>query len=154
VLKLAVFCRVVVPLKGHTHVLELLHEAHPGIDHMKRLAQEYVWWPHIDSDIEHRVKSCTSCQLNGKTPEAAPLQLWDWPDKPWSRVHIDYARPFLNRMFLVDAHSKWLDVHITTSSTVSVTIQKLRDTFATLGLPETLVSDNGSAFTSMNFKNL
>jgi len=53
--------RVVVPLKGHTRVLELLHEAHPGIDRLKRLTQEYVWWPHIDSDIECRVKSCNSC---------------------------------------------------------------------------------------------
>ena len=53
---------------------------------------------------------------------------------------------------IVDAHSKWLDVHVTTSSTASVTIQKLRDTFATLGLHETLVSDNGSVFTDYKFQ--
>ena len=146
--------RVVVPLKGRAQVLELLHEAHPGIDRMKRLAREYVWWPKIDSDIDRRVKSCNACQLNRKAPEVAPLQPWEWPDKPWVRVHVDYAGPFLNRMFLivVDAHSKWLEVHITANSTASVTIQKLRETFATLGLPQTLVSDNGPTFTSYEFQ--
>ena len=70
------------------------------------------------------------------------------------RIHIDYAGPFMNRMFLVivDAHTKWLEVHVTQTSTAAVTIQKLQQTFATLGLPETVVSDNGSAFTSHEFQ--
>jgi len=121
---------------------------------MKRLAREYVWWPGIDTEIEQKVKSCNACQMTRNTPEVASLHPWEWPDKPWSRVHVDYAGPFLNRMFLliVDAHSKWLDVHVTTASTASVTIQKLQQTFATLGLPETLVSDNGAAFTSYEFQ--
>ena len=37
--------RVIVPRKGQAAVVDLLHEAHPGIDRMKRLAREYVWWP-------------------------------------------------------------------------------------------------------------
>ena len=74
--------RVVVPLKGRAKVLELLYEAHPGVDRMKRSAREYVWWPKIDCDIERRAKSCNSCQMNRKLPEAAPLQPWEWPDKP------------------------------------------------------------------------
>ena len=146
--------RVIVPVKGRAQVVELLHESHPGIERMKRLAREYVWWPDINNDIEQRVKSCNACQITRNTPEVAPLHPWEWPDKPWSRIHVDYAGPFLNRMFLliVDAHSKWLDIHVTTSSTSAVIIQKLQQTFATLGLPETLISDNGTAFTSLEFQ--
>ena len=146
--------KVLVPLEGHAKVLELLHEAHPGVDCIKCLAREYIWWTIIDCDIERRVKSCNACQMNRKSPEAGSLQPWEWPDKSWSQVHVDYAGPFLNRMFLiiVDAHSTWLGVHVSTSSTASVTIQKLRDTFSTLGLPETLVSDNGSVFTGYEFQ--
>ena len=44
-------------------------------------------------------------------------------------------------------HSKWVDVHMTTSATSKVTIEKLRNTFATLGLPKVLVSDNGTVQT-------
>jgi hypothetical protein len=33
--------------------------------------------------------------------------------KPWTRLHVDYAGPFLGKMFLVliDSHSKWMDVY-------------------------------------------
>ena len=40
---------------------------------------------------------------------------------------------------------------MTQSSTPVVTIQKLRQTFVALDLPETVVSDNGLAFTSQEF---
>ena len=55
-------------------------------------------------------------------------------------------------LIIVDAYSKWIDVHITNSSTASVTIQKLLITFATHGLPRTIVSDNGPCFTSSEFE--
>ena len=55
-------------------------------------------------------------------------------------------------LLIIDARSKWLEIHITTASTAAVTIQKLQQTFAALGLPETLVSDNGTAFTSLEFQ--
>ena len=56
-------------------------------------------------------------------------------------------------MFLVlmDAYSKWLEVHITKSSTTSITLDLLRKSFSTLGLPEVIVSDNASNFTSEEF---
>ena len=58
-------------------------------------------------------------------------------------------------LILVDAHTKWIDkwidVHMTSSSTSHVTIEKMRATFATFGLPEMLVTDNETAFTSAEF---
>ena len=58
------------------------------------------------------------------------------------------------KMFLVliDAHSKWMEVHITSSATSSITIDKMRTTIASLGLPEILVTDNGPVFTSGEFE--
>ena len=69
-------------------------------------------------------------------------------------VPINYEGPFIGKMFLfiIDAHSKWLDVHCVNSATTETTIEKLRATFATHGLPEMIVSDNGSVFTSGEFK--
>ncbi len=54
-------------------------------------------------------------------------------------------------LILVDANSKWMEVHITNAATSLVTIEKMRCSFATLGLPEVLVTDNGPAFTSAEF---
>ena len=146
--------RIVIPQAGQEQVLTLLHEGHPGILRMKRIARGMVWWPNIDAEIETKVKDCESCQLVQKTPTTAPLHPWEWPNRPWSRIHIDHAGPFMGKIFLVlvDAHSKWMDVHIVPSTNSSSVISILRSTFATHGLPEVVVSDNGSAFTSLEFR--
>ena len=145
--------RVIVPPKGRKVVLKMLHEAHPGINRMKGLARSYVWWPGIDDELERCVRSCEICQVHRKSPPVAPMHAWSWPSKPWTRVHIDYAGPFMGSMFLVvvDAHTKWIEVHKTSSSSAASTISLLRKTFATLGLPEVIVSDNASNFTSEEF---
>nr|XP_006813083.1 PREDICTED: uncharacterized protein K02A2.6-like [Saccoglossus kowalevskii] len=79
---------------------------------------------------------------------------WEYPKEPWDRVHIDFAGPFLNRMFLIvtDAYSKWMEVIPMVSTTSEATINKLRGLFSSQGLPTTLVSDNGSQFTSREFQ--
>ena len=37
--------RVIIPPKFQTEVLNVLHEAHPGIVRMKSVSRSYVWWP-------------------------------------------------------------------------------------------------------------
>ena len=54
---------------------------------------------------------------------------------------------------MVDAHSKYIDAHIVHSSTTSATLAKFRQTFATHGIPRSIVSDNASTCTSQEFKN-
>ena len=146
--------RVVVPPPGRTRVLEELHETHPGVNRMKSLARSYIWWPHMDADIEELVRSCQVCQESRPSPATAPLHPWTWPEKPWSRLHLDFAGPYCGHMYLVlmDAHSKWLDVIIMKNITTTTTIEQLRIIFATHGLPQKVVTDNGPTFTSHLFR--
>ena len=55
-------------------------------------------------------------------------------------------------LIVVDAHSKWLEVVPMLSTTSTVTIGKLRKIFATHGLPEMIVTDNGPQFISEEFR--
>ena len=55
-------------------------------------------------------------------------------------------------LMVVDAYSKWIETKVVHSATTQVTIEQLRGLFATHGLPETIVSDNGTCFTSAEFK--
>ena len=54
--------RVVVPPQGREAVLMELHTCHPGVARMKTLARMFLWWPHLDSDIEAIVKG-SQCQF-------------------------------------------------------------------------------------------
>ena len=121
---------------------------------MKALARSYIWWPKMDTDIEPLVKKCTDCQQSSSSPPTAPLHPWEWPAQPWIRLHLDFAGSFLGKMYLVlvDAHSKWLDVQIMNSITSEMTTSRLCSIFATHGLPQQIVNDNGPTFTSEAFK--
>ena len=114
----------------------------------------YVWWPGLETDIEESVRLCDECQLNRSNPPLAPLNPWNWPTRPWARIHLDYAGPFQSHYFLVliDAHSKWIEAFPATSPSSNVTIELLRPVFAQFGIPETIVSDNGSCFISEDFQ--
>ena len=146
--------RVAIPQSGLATVLAELHQGHPGICHMKGLACSVVWWPSLEEDIEHTVKDCHQCQVPRKSPAPVPLHPWEWPACPWARVHIDHARPFLgkNILVVVDAHSKWLEVIPVSTLTSQTTIATLRGIFATHGLLEMSVSDNGPSFASLEFQ--
>ena len=102
--------RVIIPPQGSKLLLGEFHETHPGVSKMKALARNYLWWPGMDGEIKNVVKTCARCQTNRPSPSAAQLHPWEWPSKPWSRLHIDFAGPFRGHkcLTLVDSHSKWL----------------------------------------------
>ena len=85
---------------------------------------------------------------------AAPLHPCKWPSRPWSRLHLDFAGPFQGKTFLVliDAHSKWIEASVTASTSSNIVIEELRTVFAKFGLPETIVTNNGTGFVSQEFK--
>ena len=55
-------------------------------------------------------------------------------------------------MLVVDAHSKWLEIFPINAVTTEKTLQLLRNLFASYGLPDQIVTDNGSQFTSSEFQ--
>lgn len=69
-------------LQGRQHVLEILHEGHPGISRMKSLAKGIVWWLKFDADQESLVRSCKACQENQKCLMKVQLHLREWLAEP------------------------------------------------------------------------
>jgi transposase InsO family protein len=147
--------RVLIPSGLRAQILEEIHSGHSGIVRMKSLARQFVWWPGIDADIKKLSEDCHPCRESSPSPPSAPLHPWEFPERPWQRLHVDLAGPFLNKTWLVvmDAHSKWPEVYsLDSDSTSSSVIRRLRDCFVRFGIPEQIVSDNGRQFTSHEFQ--
>ncbi|XP_063959313.1 uncharacterized protein K02A2.6-like [Lytechinus pictus] len=149
--------RVIIPdnLQMKERILNELHSTHPWIVKMKSLARSYVWWPNIDNQLEQHVRCCESCQQNQHSPAAVLIHPWEFPEKPWSRIHCDYASiGDENILIVVDAHSKWLEAISVKRATANATVIALGRLFATHGLPETVVTDSGTQFVSEEFATL
>ena len=125
--------RVVIPSVLQSKVLQLQHEAHWGISRMKQMTRRYVWWPKINSDIESMVQRCSTCRIVAKVPDQK-YQLWPKTEKPWERIHLDYAGPLFGKMWFicVDAHSKYPYVVMQNvgQTTAKETISALQQIFA------------------------
>ena len=96
---------MVIPTVLTKKSLKDFHTGHPRMSRMKALMQSYVYWLGMDKDIENMVKACKSCASVAIIP---PIKFNPWPktDKPWSRLHIDYAGPIKGAYFF--CHSRQL----------------------------------------------
>ena len=56
-------------------------------------------------------------------------------------------------LVLIDAHSKWIEAFCTPTATSAAVIEELRPLFAKFGIPETVVTDNGTCFVIAEFEN-
>lgn len=146
--------RTVIPPKFRQNLLNYLHATHQGIVRMKSEARRYFWWPNLDNDIEIISQNCTACSSITTTPQKVPLNPWPVADFPWKRIHIDFAGPFLGKMFLlvIDAHSKWPEIIQVKDTTSSTTIQILKSLFVRYGICDEIISDNGTSLTSGEFQ--
>lgn len=107
------------------------------------------------------MKNCEPCALSGKSlkPRQPPIQSIPWPEEPWSEVSIDIfgeiqAAPESSKFLLVinDLHSKWPEVAALRNVTSTTVISVLTGLFARWGIPKSIITDNGSNFTSREFR--
>lgn len=142
--------RIVIPPTLRKPILDDLHSCHLGIEKMKSLARQSVWWPELNSDIARISKNCNRCHLQVKSKPS----MWSpWPltCEPWQRIHADYCGPFLQKYYaliIIDSFSKWPEVFLTTNADAEFSMQAFRKVFSREGVPLTLVTDNGTHFTA------
>lgn len=87
-------------------------------------------------------------------PPKSTLIPWHNTGRPWSRIHIDFAGPTDNNYYFIvtDSFSKWPEVFRRKTITSKFSVSTLREVFARFGLPDVIVSDNGTQFTSCVFQ--
>nr|XP_037268455.1 uncharacterized protein K02A2.6-like [Rhipicephalus microplus] len=143
---------VVIPQSLRSRFLQLLHVGHLGVEKTKIVARSHVWWPGLNQDNARMVKSCQVCPENQRAPRHVDITAWPFPEKPWSRLHVDFGGLFKGHYFLVvvDAFSKWVEVLPVTTPSAGAPL-RVTAIFAAQGLPDVIVSDNDPAFASEEY---
>ena len=148
--------RVIMPKVLRQRAVDLAHEGHQGPVKTKKLIREKVWFPQIDSLVERCVQKCLACQSVGQPNKPAPLETVEIPQHAWDAVYMDFLGPFPNGdllLVVIDGRTRYPEVDIVRSTAATPTISCLERVFATHGLPNKAISDNGPPFTSYKVRN-
>ncbi|XP_048255233.1 uncharacterized protein K02A2.6-like [Haliotis rufescens] len=147
--------RCVVPIALRSDILKRLHNAHTGIESTRRRARECVYWPNMNAEIKDFISKCEVCQIYDSKQAKEPLIPYDTPDRPWSKLGIDlFNCNQKDYVILVDYFSDFFEVDMITDKTGKQVIQKFKSHLARHGIPDTIISDNGSGFNSQDFADL
>lgn len=81
-------------------MLKELHDNHLGsIIHTKVLDRSYVWRPGMNKFIKEKAQYCHSFKVHQKMSATASIHPWESAKTPWVRVYLDFAGPFVGKMF-------------------------------------------------------
>ena len=152
--------RVVVPAELRPRMVAMAHEGHQGIVRSKQRARDLYWWPKMDAEVEETVKNCEVCSANDKTVRArsTPLQPVSLPAAAWDKIGIDFIGPMeaprsqRYAVVLVDYFSKWVEVGFCAEPSSQAVIEFIETIASREGYPREIVSDNGTHFTSSDFR--
>ena len=144
--------RVWVPFLEREHVLKEIHSGHQGETKCIRRATEVVWWPGMTAEIRALVKSCEKCEEFRRKPKE-PLLPTPFPERAWWRLAADLLkRDGKTYLVVVDYFSRFITLHeLFESSEAGAVVAKLENLFCLLGIPNTIMTDNGPLFNSQLF---
>lgn len=145
---------IVVPNSLHKEMLVKLHDGHVGAKTMELRARHIIYWPNINADIKQLVNECMTCAKHSPNNSKEPILFHDIPELPWCKVSCDLFE-FMSKHYLVvmDYYSKYIELVSITELNSNFIINKLKSFWARHGIPQTLVTDSGTQFTSKEFQN-
>ena len=143
--------RIVVPTSIRLSVLDKLHVGHQGITKCRERARQSVWWPGLSKQLEALVQNCAKC-CKDKIQHAEPLITSPLPSLPWQKVATDlFERRGSKYLLIVDYFSRYIEFSKLTRETSSEIINHMKSIFARHGIPQQVMSDNGTQFSSLEF---
>jgi transposase InsO family protein len=154
-----------VPPAARARVLHEFHDSpdagHPGREETIRAIRAQYTWPALSKDVDQHLRTCLICATTKRGPiqARAPRRAYI-PKRPWQTIAIDYMGPYErtpagNRFLLVvtDVFSKWVEAFPMRRATAKATVRALEnEVFYRWGYPSAIISDNGTQFTSEEFR--
>lgn len=152
----------------HLRILQDYHDApaagHPGRAKTLELIGREYFWPKMRQYVDQYVRNCHTCSRSKATHHAphGVLRPLPVPERPWQDISMDFVTglPTSNEydaiLVVVDRLSKMrhlIPCH-TTANAEDVAKMFLNSVWKLHGLPNSIISDRGTQFTSNFWKKL
>lgn len=155
--------QIVIPEVFKLKILQIAHQNHAGHLRTYETIREQFYWRGLYTDVEHFVKSCTDC-MGFKTPKTiapVPIQRHFIPSRPGQMVSCDLVGQLPetskgHKYFItfVDHFTKFLVAYPMRTQSAEETSEMFFKYITLFGIPENLLTDRGSNFTSQMFQNV
>ena len=144
--------RLVIPKSCREQMKQELHLGHPGAEGCLRRARDVLYWPGMNAEIKEWISTCESCNTFGKTQKKETMMPHKTPERKWQRIGADLFT-LENKDYLVtcDYFSNFFEIDRIHKTDAKSIIHKLKAHFARFGIPDTIVTDSGTQFTSEQF---
>ena len=144
--------RIVIPRVLRLEMLDCIHSGHLGISKCRARARTSVWWPGLSTAIEDMVKRCTTCAKE-RPQTKEPLMPSSFPSRLWERLGMDlFEHEGRTYLIAVDYYSRWIEIKRLGKQTAESVITACKELFATHGIPDVIMSDNGPQFSAESFQ--
>ena len=153
--------QLIVPRACRDEIMSLAHSiplaGHLGIDKTRNRILAHYFWPNIYSNVSTFCSTCPDCQKSSRklTSDRGKLVPIPVVGPPFHKIGIDIVGPLPrtqsgNRFILtiVDYTTRYPEAFPIPSQTAEVVADSLLQFFSRMGVPEEIVSDQGTNFLS------
>jgi transposase InsO family protein len=117
------------------------------------------YWPTAVADASEIVHTCEGCQFYARKTNLPAYALQTipvtWPFPMWG---LDIIGPlwkalgsYTHLLVAIDKFSKWVEVHLITNLRAEQAVTFFTDIIYRFGVPNSIITDNGSQFTGRKF---
>ena len=133
-------------------ILDCIHQGHQGITKCRARARTSVWWPGLSTMIEQMVSKCVTC-ANDRPVPTEPLMASSFPSRPRERLAMDlfelHGKVYL---IVIDYYSRWIESKRLDNLSSESVVYVSKEIFASHGIPDIIISDNGPHFSAATFR--
>lgn len=155
--------RMVIPEKVRWRITKACHDdvGHFSIEKTLNRLQKDFWFPRMRRYVKSYISSCPECcyrKVKGGKPEGE-LHVEEIIPIPFRSINIDHLGPFpkskrgfLYVLVIVCSFTKYTIIKPTRNTKTTPVITALQEVMSIFGQPRRIVSDKGTAFTSVEFQ--
>ena len=154
--------QLVVPNEMRKRVMSIAHDSimsgHQGAGKTTDRILAQFYWPGLFEDVRHYCRSCDVCQRTIPKGKVGKVPLGKMPiiDTPFQRVAVDIVGPITPAtdrgkryiLTVVDYASRYPDAVALANIDTETVAEALLDIYSRVGIPQEVLSDRGTQFTS------